>query len=63
MDSKTTEKCLGWADLHLHTNRSDGVFTPTEIVQKAAELELVAISITDHDEVGGIEEAQQAAEK
>lgn len=43
-----------WADLHLHSNHSDGVFTPQEIVALAAKLNLRAISIVDHDDVGGI---------
>lgn len=46
-----------WADLHIHSNRSDGLLSPEEIVEKAAELELKAISIVDHDEIGGVEPA------
>jgi len=45
------------ADLHLHTVYSDGVLTPHELVQKAASAGLSVISITDHDNVGAIEEA------
>lgn len=45
------------ADLHLHTVYSDGVFTPQELIQKAAKAGLSVISITDHDNVGAIEEA------
>jgi 3',5'-nucleoside bisphosphate phosphatase len=45
------------ADLHLHTKHSDGVYTPTEIVEKAKLLGLDAISITDHDNLAGIAEA------
>lgn len=43
-----------WADLHIHSNRSDGLLSPEEIVEKAAELGLKAISIVDHDEIGGV---------
>ena len=46
-----------YADLHLHTIYSDGVLTPYELVQKAAKAGLSVISITDHDNVGAIEEA------
>ncbi|SDC51053.1 MULTISPECIES: PHP domain-containing protein [unclassified Candidatus Frackibacter] len=48
-------------DLHLHTTASDGSFTPTKVVDKAVELGLKTIAITDHDTIGGIEEAQLAA--
>ena len=49
------------ADLHLHTNHSDGTFTPEEVVRRAEEKGLTVISITDHDSVGGIEAARKAA--
>ena len=45
------------ADLHLHTAFSDGVHTPREIVDKARAAGIFTISITDHDNVGGIDEA------
>ena len=34
-------------DLHLHTYYSDGTFSPTEVVQRAVDAGLSAISITD----------------
>ncbi|MBM7623277.1 PHP domain-containing protein [Sporohalobacter salinus] len=46
-------------DLHLHTTASDGSFTPSEVVNKAVELGLETISITDHDTVDGIAEAKE----
>lgn len=36
-------------DLHIHTNCSDGVFSPIHILEIAEEMKLQAISITDHD--------------
>ena len=36
-------------DLHLHTNFSDGTFTPEELVIKALNNKCMKISITDHD--------------
>jgi 3',5'-nucleoside bisphosphate phosphatase len=47
----------GMVDLHTHTNQSDGLLPPERLVQLAAEAELRAIAITDHDEVGGVEAA------
>jgi len=44
-------------DLHVHTIYSDGTYTPEEVVRRAKDLDLVAISITDHDSVDGVEEA------
>ena len=45
------------ADLHLHTCHSDGVWTPTELVQRAAARGLGAIAITDHDTCSALPEA------
>jgi predicted metal-dependent phosphoesterase TrpH len=48
-------------DLHVHTNRSDGTFTPTEAVKLAAERGLEGIAVTDHDTTEGLAEASDAA--
>jgi len=48
-------------DLHIHTSASDGKFTPAEIVQKAADLGLETIAISDHDTVNGIVPALEAS--
>jgi 3',5'-nucleoside bisphosphate phosphatase len=47
-------------DLHAHTNRSDGTFTPTELVTLAADRGLDVLSITDHDTTEGLEEGSAA---
>ncbi len=44
-------------DLHLHSTWSDGRLTPTQVVQRAAEIGLEAVAIADHDVVGGTDEA------
>ncbi len=46
-----------YADLHIHTNRSDGLLSPEQVVLKANKVGLSAISITDHDSIDGIESA------
>ena len=48
-------------DLHAHTTASDGSLTPTELVSAAAKLGLRAIAVTDHDTIGGLSEARDAA--
>lgn len=52
-----------YVDLHIHTNHSDGSDSPRRVVERAAELGLSAIAITDHDTVGGLEEGARAAEQ
>jgi len=47
-----------FVDLHLHSTCSDGSFTPIEVVQRAAQLGFAGISLTDHDSVAGVLEAQ-----
>ena len=46
-----------YIDLHIHTNYSDGSFSPAEVVDYAHRVGLSAIAITDHDIVDGIKEA------
>ena len=49
------------ADLHLHTNCSDGALSPAELVGFVAEAGLQVMSITDHDTLAGWEEGKRAA--
>lgn len=49
-------------DLHVHSNKSDGSFTPTELVQYAIQKGLRAFALTDHDTTDGIDEALKAAQ-
>ena len=44
---------MKFADLHLHTNFSDGTFTPEELVLQAQKHGLACIALTDHDTVEG----------
>lgn len=48
-------------DLHIHSNCSDGIFTPTKLVEMAAERGLDCIAITDHDTVAGVAEGMARA--
>lgn len=48
-------------DLHLHSTASDGVLTPTALVELSARAGCPAIALTDHDSVDGVAEALAAA--
>lgn len=50
-------------DLHLHTRYSDGSWTPAELCQAAARLQLAAIAVTDHDTMDGIPEVLAAGQE
>lgn len=41
------------ADLHLHSNYSDGSDSPKELVEKVKKNELSAFALTDHDTIAG----------
>lgn len=47
-------------DLQIQTSASDGKHSPAACIQMAKENNLMAIAITDHDTVGGIDEALHA---
>lgn len=44
-------------DLHVHSTRSDGTFTPAQLVDYAMEKGLKAFALTDHDTTDGLAEA------
>ncbi len=48
-------------DLHVHSNKSDGSLTPSDLVYEAKKKGLTAFALTDHDTVAGIDEAMEVA--
>ncbi len=50
------------ADLHTHSIRSDGTYTPSELLDYAVEKGISALALTDHDTVEGIGELHSHAE-
>ena len=50
-------------DLHTHSNKSDGSFSPTELVDYAITKGLCAVALTDHDTTDGLEEAVSHAKE
>lgn len=49
-------------DLHLHTTASDGVLSPTALIDAARAASVDVIALTDHDSIEGLVEARSAAE-
>ncbi len=43
-----------YADLHVHTDRSDGSYSPQKVVELARAGGLSAVAITDHDSIEGV---------
>src|SRR6185369_15452463 len=50
-----------FVDLHCHSTASDGTLPAAEVVRLAKRSGLTAMALTDHDTVGGIEEASHTA--
>lgn len=48
-------------DLHSHSNISDGLLSPSALVQHAAEYGLRVLALTDHDDTAGLDKAREAA--
>jgi len=50
-------------DLHTHSNASDGLYAPAELVRLAREAGLDMIALVDHDTTQGLAEARAAGER
>ncbi|WP_410678500.1 RNase RNM [Avibacterium paragallinarum] len=50
-------------DLHCHSTASDGVLSPSEVVQRAYEQQVSVLALTDHDSISGLDEAQAQADR
>ncbi len=48
-------------DMHMHSNVSDGLYSPAELMKLADTYGLSAVGLTDHDNVEGLPEAESAA--
>ncbi len=49
------------ADLHTHTNFSDGILSPNELIARAVDAGLSVLALTDHDTVDGCTPLAEAA--
>lgn len=54
---------MKYVDLHVHSNCSDGTYSPSQLVSYALEKNLAAFALTDHDTTAGLDEAIEAAAK
>lgn len=52
-----------WLDLHIHTHYSDGLKSPKEMLELAAQAGLAGVGICDHDTVEAIPEALKLAQE
>ncbi|RZN59344.1 RNase RNM [Avibacterium paragallinarum] len=50
-------------DLHCHSTASDGMLSPSEVVQRAYEQQISVLALTDHDSISGLDEAQAQADR
>lgn len=50
------------ADLHCHSTVSDGTLAPSVLAQRAHDHGVALWALTDHDELGGLAEAREAAQ-
>ena len=48
---------MGFVDLHVHSNASDGTFSSSQVVELAKNAGLDAFALTDHDTTAGVPEA------
>ncbi|HVS25702.1 MAG TPA: 3',5'-nucleoside bisphosphate phosphatase [Burkholderiales bacterium] len=48
-------------DLHSHSTVSDGLLTPEDLVKRAAMRDVKVLALTDHDDIGGLAAAREAA--
>jgi predicted metal-dependent phosphoesterase TrpH len=53
----------GKIDLHLHTNKSDGRLTPTELVRLVYQGGVRRMALTDHDTTDGVDEAIEEGQR
>ena len=53
-DSNPQPSAFTLYDLHSHTTASDGYLTPAQLVQRAVEMRVGVLAITDHDTTAGL---------
>jgi len=51
-----------YIDLHTHSTASDGIYSPADLLQRAYEVGLRVLALTDHYTTAGLDEASRAAQ-
>lgn len=54
---------MKYIDLHVHSNASDGTFSPEEVTEEAWKQNLAAFALTDHDTIQGVKRAIEHSKK
>ena len=54
---------MKFVDLHVHSNHSDGTFSPKELVSYARKKGLTIFALTDHDTISGVSEAVEEGKR
>jgi predicted metal-dependent phosphoesterase TrpH len=54
---------MKYVDLHVHSTKSDGSYEPYKVVELAKKAGLSAITLSDHDSVAGLKEAEEKADE
>lgn len=54
---------MGAVDLHFHSNVSDGLLSPAEVVRRGAKNGAALLALTDHDDLAGLQQAREEAER
>ena len=52
---------MKYCDLHTHSIFSDGMWSPTQIIEEAERIGLSAVALTDHNNINGLDEFVNAA--
>ncbi|MBI4278733.1 MAG: PHP domain-containing protein [Armatimonadetes bacterium] len=50
-------------DLHTHTTASDGLLSPTRLIEEAVRRRVGVLAVTDHDTTDGVDEAMEAGRR
>jgi len=61
--SSNTDTPQVLADLHCHSLRSDGQLSPADLVDRAVEMGVGMLALTDHDTLSGLAEAKLQAQQ
>ena len=58
-DARLIINSMGKTDLHIHTNFSDGITKPSDVLKLAKSRGLAVIAITDHNTIEGAQEVKK----